>query len=161
VIPALSTNIRLAWKTGQGQTQTYFDAKKKVLSDWNLANVWILYCDRSNFTSGRQIFREAEGDGVIGKSRRVVVQVENCDADVNHWRHFRNTCIVSLDHEIVVLSTLAIQRALGPDDAGNGVDGESSFVVRFPDKPVKKKEKTVLDHFIHFVSNKKELYYPT
>ena len=99
-----------------------------------LADVRILHGYRSHLAAGRKVFLETEGDGVVGEPRRVVVEVEDGDADVHHRRHLRNSCVVSFHHQVVVLAALPVQRPLGPDDAGNRVDGESALVVRLSNK---------------------------
>lgn len=53
------------------------------LDDRVLPNVRILNGDRANLASRRQVFREIEGDGIVGKSWRVIVQIEDRDAHVN------------------------------------------------------------------------------
>ncbi len=87
--------------------------------DGVLTDVRIFYFDGSDFTAGREVFWEPEGDGVVREPRWVVVQVEDGDANVDHRRHFRDSGVVSLNHEVVVLARLAIERAFGSNDAGD------------------------------------------
>ena len=112
--------------------------QKPEFDDRVLSYVRIFYFYGSHFAAGRKVFRETEGDGVVREPGRVVVQVEDGDADVDHGGHFRNSGVVSLDHEVVVLARLAVERSFGSDDAGDRVDGKRSLVVRLSDKPVKK-----------------------
>ncbi len=85
--------------------------------DGVLTDVRIFYFDGSDFTAGRKIFREPKGNGVVWEPWWVVVQVEDSDADVDHGRHFRYSGVVGLNHEVVVLARLAIERPFGSDDA--------------------------------------------